>query len=166
MQDNLLEQFQRTSHISGGNAAYVEDLFEQYLKDPNSVPESWREYFNQLPMGGNVVDVPHSAIRQQFEQLGKSRVQRVAIASSYDGKATEYERKQVSVIQMISAYRQRGHQQAQLDPLGLQKRAHVPDLDLSFHNLSEADYDTVFQASNFYIGKNEATLREIHTALQ
>jgi len=166
MQDNQMEQFQRTSHISGGNAAYVEDLFEQYLKDPNDVPESWREYFNQLPISGGVLEVPHSAIRQQFELLGKSRARVIASNTAYDGKATEYERKQVSVIQMISAYRQRGHQHAKLDPLGLEQREHVRDLDLGFHGLSEADYDTVFQAKNFYIGKEEATLREIHTALQ
>lgn len=165
MQENLMEQFQRSSHISGGNAAYVEQLFEQYLVDPNAVPESWREYFNQLPVNGNVVEVPHSAIRQQFEALGKTIARPVVMQSTYDGKATEYERKQVSVIQMISAYRHRGHQRAQLDPLGLDKREMVRDLELGFHGLSEADYDTVFQASGFYIGKQEATLREIHTAL-
>ncbi len=43
MQDSIMERLWRTSHISGGNAAYVEDLFEDYLVDPNAVPEVWRE---------------------------------------------------------------------------------------------------------------------------
>lgn len=165
MQDSLMEQFQRTSHISGGNAAYIEDLFEAYLKDPNAVPESWREYFNQLPLTGSVTDTPHSVIRRQFEQLGKSYARPVAVQSSYDGKATELERKQVAVIQMISAYRHRGHQRAQLDPLGLAVREPVRDLELGFHGLCETDFDTEFQTGSFFIGKPEASLREIYTAL-
>lgn len=160
-----MERLWRTSHISGGNAAYVEDLFEEYLRDPNAVPESWREYFNQLPMVNADADIPHSTIREHFELLGKSR-QRPAASSLPGGQATEYERKQVAVIQMISAYRQRGHQRANIDPLGLRQLDSVRDLDLGFHQLSEADYDTVFQTSHFFIGKPEATLREIHQALE
>ncbi|MGB0223125.1 MAG: 2-oxoglutarate dehydrogenase E1 subunit family protein, partial [Luminiphilus sp.] len=44
-----MEQQRSTSHLSGGNAAYVEDLYEAYLKDPNDVPQQWREYFDRLP---------------------------------------------------------------------------------------------------------------------
>ena len=44
-----MEQQRSTSHLSGGNAAYVEDLYEAYLKDPNDIPQQWREYFDRLP---------------------------------------------------------------------------------------------------------------------
>ncbi len=44
-----MEQQLSTSHLSGGNAAYVEDLYEAYLKDPNEVPPEWRDYFDRLP---------------------------------------------------------------------------------------------------------------------
>ena len=71
MQDSIMEHFWRTSHISGGNAAYVEALYDTYLHDPNAVPEEWRNYFEQLPRVDGVVtqDIPHSntsASRSKF----------------------------------------------------------------------------------------------------
>jgi len=168
MHEGMMELFLKSSHISGGNAAYVEDLYEQFLVDANSVPEEWRNYFEQLPVVQDslpVQDIPHSTIRQQFELLAKQKLRPVA-ASLESHHATEYERKQVRVLQLISAYRQRGHQKANLDPLGLWQRPVPADLDLNFHHLTQADYDTLFQTGVFYIGKEEATLKEIHEALE
>src|SRR5690554_1892437 len=136
MQDSIMEQFWSTSHISGGNAAYVEALYDTYLHDANAVPEEWRNYFEQLPRVSGVVtqDTPHSIIRAQFEQLGKSRARTVATAaaSPAGSVSVEHERKQVKVLQLISSYRFRGHLKAQLDPLGLMEREQIPDLELSF----------------------------------
>ena len=67
----------------------------------------------------------------------------------------------MGVQQLISAYRRRGHRRAQLDPLSLHPRAEVEDLTLAYHNLSDADLDTVFPTNDLNIGKNEAPLREI-----
>jgi 2-oxoglutarate dehydrogenase E1 component len=146
-----MEQQRSTSHLSGGNAAYVEALYETYLKDPNDIPPEWRDYFDRLPKvqtsTNNLRDLPHSVLRQQFARISKMRV-RTEATRSQDSQATEYERKQVRVVQLISAYRQRGHQKAKLDPLALADRAPVADLELEFHELSEADLDTVFQVGS------------------
>lgn len=169
MQDSIMEQFWSTSHISGGNAAYVEALYDTYLHDPNAVPEEWRNYFEQLPRVNGVVtqDTPHSVIRAQFEQLAKTRVRLAASAPAAAGSVSvEHERKQVKVLQLISSYRFRGHQKAKLDPLGLMQRDQVPDLDISFHGLTPADMDTVFHTGNLFIGKEEAPLRDIIDALE
>jgi 2-oxoglutarate dehydrogenase E1 component len=164
-----MERLWRSSHIAGGNATYVEDLYESYLKDPNGVPGQWRDYFDKLPRVESetlqMEDVPHSVIRDRFAQISKMRV-RTEATVQHDSQATEYERKQVRVVQLISAYRQRGHQKARLDPLGLAEREHVPDLELSFHQLSTADFDTVFQTGSLHIGKADATLGEIYEALE
>ena len=164
-----MEQQRSTSHLSGGNAAYVEDLYEAYLKDPNEVPPEWRDYFDRLPRvetrTASLRDLPHSVLRAQFARISKMRV-RTEATRSQDSQATEYERKQVRVVQMISAYRQRGHQKATLDPLSLHPRSPVPDLELEFHELSEADLDTVFQVGSLYIGKADASLAEIRAALE
>ncbi|MCX2981478.1 2-oxoglutarate dehydrogenase E1 component [Halieaceae bacterium IMCC14734] len=162
-----MELLWKSSHISGGNATYVEDLYETYLKDPNAVPEEWRGYFDSLPrVNGNALqDVPHSTVRDRFAQIGKMRVRTEATVQQ-DSKATEYERKQVRVVQLISTYRQRGHQKAKLDPLGLAERQHIPDLELAFHELSTADFDTVFQTGSLHIGKADATLGEIVDAME
>ena len=130
MQKGSMELLWGSSHISGGNAAYVEELYEAYLTDPNAVPEEWRSYFEKLPRANDQVirDIPHSPVRNHFAQLGKQRIRKAAVAA--DSGITEHERKQVRVIQLCSAYRQRGHQKASLDPLGLWQREDVPDLDL------------------------------------
>src|SRR6056297_1543993 len=169
MQQSTMERLWRSSHIAGGNAAYVEDLYEAYLKDPNAVPEQWRDYFDKLPVVESRVsqlnDVPHSAVRERFARISKMRV-RTEATVAHDSQATEHERKQVRVVQLISAYRQRGHQKAKLDPLGLAAREHVADLELGFHSLSEADLDTVFQVGSLHIGSEDATLGEIVNALE
>ncbi|MEZ5573313.1 MAG: 2-oxoglutarate dehydrogenase E1 component [Halioglobus sp.] len=169
MQNSSMELLRQSSHIAGGNATYVENLYETYLKDPNSVPEQWRDYFDKLPMVASEIvqlkDVPHSVIRERFAQISKMRV-RTEATVQHDSQATEYERKQVCVVQLISAFRQRGHQKANLDPLGLAKREKVADLELSFHQLSPADFDTVFQAGTLHIGKADATLGEIYDVLE
>jgi 2-oxoglutarate dehydrogenase E1 component len=167
MQKSAMELLWKSSHISGGNAAYVEDLYEDYLNDPNTVPEEWRGYFEKLPRvkGQIAQDVPHSTIRNQFAQISKMRVRTAATAEA-DLGATAHERKQVSVLQLISAYRLRGHQKADLDPLKLAERISNPDLKLDFYQLSSADYDTTFQTGSLYIGKERATLGEILRSLE
>ncbi len=166
MQDSIMEHFWSTSHISGGNASYVEELYDTYLHNPNAVPEEWRNYFDQLPRVNGVLtqDTPHSVIRAQFELLGKSRVRTVAATGA--SASSDHELKQIKVLQLISSYRFRGHQKADLDPLGLMQREPVPDLDLSFHGLTSADLDTTFSTGNLFIGKDHATLREIIEALE
>ena len=158
-----------TSHIAGGNAEYVEALYELYLQDPNGVSPEWRDYFDKLPLvqsdAGTLHDLPHSVLRERFARISKMRMRTDATVAN-DSHATDYERKQVRVVQLISAYRQRGHQQASLDPLALTSRPAVPDLDLAFHELSEADLDTTFQVGTLYFGRSEATLSQIRDDLQ
>jgi len=164
MQQGIMELLWRSSHISGGNAVYVEALYETYLRDPNAIPAEWRDYFDRLPqVNGTHADLPHSTVQEHFTLLGRQK-QRPPAGSA--GVSTEYERKQVRVIQLVGAYRQRGHQKARLDPLGLQQRERVPDLELPYYGLSEADFDTLFQTGSLLIGKAEATLREIVGALE
>ncbi|GAB2189524.1 2-oxoglutarate dehydrogenase E1 component [Sessilibacter sp. MAH1] len=170
MQDSIMEALWSTSHISGGNAAYVEDLYDAYLHDPNAVPEQWREYFDQLPrvQGAVGADTPHSIIRQQFAQLAKDRVRgKATLGSSSAGAVSpEHEAKQIKVVQLINAYRSRGHKLAKTDPLEMEVKAEVADLDIHYHGLTTADLDTVFQTGDLMMGVDEAPLRDILSALQ
>ncbi|OUS11942.1 2-oxoglutarate dehydrogenase E1 component [Gammaproteobacteria bacterium 53_120_T64] len=162
MQDSIMEQFLSSSHFSGGNAAYIEGLYETYLHNPNGVPEEWRAFFDSLPHinGFAGADSSHATIQNHFELLGRKR-SRPLPAPGSGGVNVEHERKQVKVLQLIASYRERGHQKANLDPLGLMEREDVPDLKLGFHGLTDADLDTTYQTGPLYIGKEEATLREI-----
>ncbi len=162
-----MEQFLSSSHFSGGNAAYIEGLYETYLHNPNGVPEEWSSFFDSLPRtnGSITPDISHDTIIQHFELLGR-RQARPTPAPGSGGIHLEHERKQVKVVQLISSYRFRGHQKASLDPLGIMQREDVPDLHLHFHGLTDADLDTTFQTSPLYLGKPEATLREIVETLE
>ncbi|RAU44409.1 MULTISPECIES: 2-oxoglutarate dehydrogenase E1 component [unclassified Pseudomonas] len=165
MQESVMQRMWNSAHLSGGNAAYVEELYELYLHDPNAVPEEWRTYFQTLPADGSTVtDVSHSTVRDHFVLLGKN--QRRAQPVSAGSVSSEHEKKQVEVLRLIQAYRMRGHQGAQLDPLGLWKRTAPADLSIDHYGLTNADLDTTFRAGDLFIGKEEASLREIVDALQ
>ncbi|WP_462383175.1 2-oxoglutarate dehydrogenase E1 component [Pseudomonas sp. Marseille-QA0892] len=166
MQESDMQRMWSSAHLSGGNAAYVEELYELYLHDPNSVPEEWRTYFQKLPAGetASATDVSHATVRDQFVLLAKN--QRRAQPVSTGSVSTEHEKKQVEVLRLIHAYRLQGHQAAKLDPLGLAQRPAPADLSLSSYSLTDADLDTTFRSGDLCFGKEEATLREILQALQ
>ena len=165
MQESVMQRMWDSAHLSGGNAAYVEELYELYLHDPNAVPEEWRTYFQKLPTDGSAAtDVSHSTIRDHFVLLAKN--QRRAQPVSAGSVSSEHEKKQVEVLRLIQAYRMRGHQAAQLDPLGLWQRPVPADLAINHYGLTDADLDTTFRTGGLFIGKEEATLREIRDALQ
>ncbi|TFZ33045.1 2-oxoglutarate dehydrogenase E1 component, partial [Pseudomonas syringae] len=85
----------------------------------------------------------------------------------YDGSGSgEHGTKQVEVRRLIQAYRMRGHQAAQLGPLGLWQRPAPAELSINHYGLTNADLDTTFRAGDLFSGKEEASLREIHEALQ
>jgi 2-oxoglutarate dehydrogenase E1 component len=160
-----MQRMWESAHLSGGNAAYVEELYELYLHDPNAVPEEWRTYFQKLPADGSTAtDVSHSTIRDHFVLLAKN--QRRAQPVSAGSVSSEHEKKQVEVLRLIQAYRMRGHQAAKLDPLGLWQRPAPVDLSINHYGLTNADLDTTFRAGDLFIGKEEASLREIFDALQ
>ena len=167
MHESSMEQLWSTSQLAGGNVAYIEELYELYLKDPNAVPEQWRSYFNTLPRveGATTQDIPHSPIQEQFLLISKNQ-RRMASPATQSQVSSGYDQKQLRVFQLINAYRFRGHQHAKLDPLGIMEREQVPDLDLHFHELSQADMDTTFQTGSLFIGKDEAKLSEILEALE
>ena len=148
------------TELSADGAAYIEELYEQYLASPSSVTDGWRQYFDQFPKG----DQPHGSVREQFLLLGRnsSRVQPMQQSTV----STDHERRQIAVLQLIAAYRNRGHQKAKLDPLGLAKREQVPDLELAAHGLTKSDLDTIFNTGNLAIGKTEATLAEMIDAME
>jgi 2-oxoglutarate dehydrogenase E1 component len=165
MQESVMQRMWDSAHLSGGNAAYVEELYELYLHDPNAVPEEWRTYFQKLPTDGSAAtDVSHSTIRDHFVLLAKN--QRRAQPVSAGSVSSEHEKKQVEVLRLIQAYRMRGHQAAQLDPLGLWQRSVPADLAINHYGLTDADLDTTFRTGGLFIGKEEAALREIRDALQ
>lgn len=167
MHDSIMELMWRTGHLSGGNASYVEELYDKFLKDPDEVPDEWREYFAGLPKIAEDAgeDVSHKEIQDYFRKVGmNSRF--MPVLSNDAVVNSEHENKQVQVLHLISSYRVRGHQKAALDPLNLMHREKVRDLELDFYNLSTGDCSTIFQTGSLFINRDTASLREIIDVLE
>ena len=166
MADSFVERMRKSSHLSGGNAAYLESLYESFLNDPGAIAEQWSDYFDGLPRQRQTPDVPHSVIIDHFGRLGRNRLR--ARPEKVSTEITdEHATKQVRVLEVIAAYRNRGHRRARLDPLGVWRRADAPELDLAYHGLSPADLDTVFQTgSAHFFDVGTASLRNIVHALE
>ena len=164
----MLKQFQSNSYLFGGNAPYVEDLYESYLDNPASVPEQWRAYFDQMQLvtapgkGAGDRDVAHAPIIESFAMRAKQGTLRPS-ATQTDLTVA---RKQVYVQQLIAAYRILGSRWAQLDPLRRQERPQIPELEPAFYDLTETDMDTPFDAASLYFGQERMTLREIIKGLR
>ncbi|OIR16294.1 2-oxoglutarate dehydrogenase E1 component [mine drainage metagenome] len=150
--NNYLQMMQNTSLLSGGNNAFVEGLYEDYLQDASSVPAEWRAYFDKLQAANLQQDVAHSPIQRGFLELGKSRAEAPVHADE--------SRKQAKVLQLINAYRFLGARIAELDPLKRHPAPEVAELNPSYYGLSEADMDATFFTGSLEGGKR-MTLREI-----
>ena len=146
----LIKRFRDSSAYYGGNAAFVEALYESYLQDPGSVPKAWQDHFSELPKinGGVQGETSHHLLRENLQRLGKEKNRRPVTAGP--ALAARAAAKQASVLRLINAYRVRGHQNARLDPLGLHKMVHLPELSLEFHDLNEGDLETVFNTGSLY----------------
>ncbi len=152
--------------MAAGNAAYLEQLYEQFLADAASVPPVWRNYFESLPrVDGVVQDIAHSKIRDEFRRLAHHARPAAAPHVQPPAETLEAAHKQVRVLQLINAYRFRAHQIARLDPLGMREAPRIPELDLRYQGLTEADLDSVFETGSL-VGPRQATLREILAVLR
>src|ERR1700748_3767345 len=163
----MMKESQSNSYLFGGNAPYVEELYEAYLDNPASVPDNWREYFDALQNvpavdGSAANDVAHAPIVESFAQRARSN-SFLPRAGATDMSTA---RKQVFVQSLIGAYRFLGARWANFAPLKRQEHPQIPELEPAFYAFTEADMDQVFDASNLYFGFAQGPLREIIKALR
>ncbi len=120
--------FDPLSPLNGQNVAFLEDVFEQFQEDPNSVSAEWRAYFSQLSNSA-LLPTPQSSPSAATTSMTLDTV-----------AAT----KQGAVSRLISTYRAMGHKRAKIDPIGEMEVQDASELELEYHGLSDADLDTVF----------------------
>jgi len=156
--DSLLKQFSQSSQL-GANAAYIEDLYEQYLVAPDSVGPKWKAYFDGFK-GREAGDIPHSAVIDNIAAAGKA-----AARGLTNGAAAPSDDRERGVGKLITAYRSRGHLAADLDPLGMIAKPDAPDLALGFHRLSESDLSSEFSTGGV-AGKERMKLSDLFALLK
>jgi 2-oxoglutarate dehydrogenase E1 component len=151
---------ERTAFLYGGNAPFIESLYERYLDDPDSIDASWREFFDGL--GRETEDLFRRARRalEPREGDGATAPAAAGVVSLDDERSKRIIRDHLRIIMLVRAYRVRGHLVAQLDPLGLTERKHHPELDPATYGFEESDLDREFYL-DYVLGLEKATLREI-----
>jgi 2-oxoglutarate dehydrogenase E1 component len=159
--------YRGNTYLFGGNAPYVEEMYENYLSNPGSVPDNWREYFDALQHvpavdGSDSKDVPHLPVVNAFAERAKQGGTRVIMASA----DAQMGRKRTAAQQLIAAYRNVGQRWADLDPLKRTERPSIPELEPAFYGFSDADQETIFDTSNTFFGKDRMSLRELLNALR
>ncbi len=127
--------------LYGGNADFLEGLYEQYLRDPGSVDPRWRSYFQRMapPASG---ERPHGPVQAGIAE--RARSPRLLQPATPASGAAEHAAKQAAVSRLIQIWTNRGHLLAKVDPLGLTERPRPRVLDLDYFGLAEADLDTEF----------------------
>ena len=149
-----LKQLYQTSHLYGGNASYIETWYESWLDDPQSVPQTWRSYFESLPPA-ETEEQGHIAVEERFRKLSLSNYH-------YPATSTEFtDHKQASVSRLINSYRIRGHEVARLNPLGIPHHPPVADLELDFHDLNESDLEHEFDTGSLAVDQPRMKLKDI-----
>lgn len=121
------------SYLSGTEIAVVEDLYQQYIKDPSSVDKEWARFFEGFEFA-----------RKDYEA---------------EGEIPENFHKEFKVIRLIEGYRSRGHLFTKTNPVR-ERRKYSPTLDIENFGLDESDMDMVFQAAT-QVGMEPSTLRDI-----
>ena len=165
---SVYQTYSDNTYLFGGNAPYVEEMYENYLANPGSVPDNWREYFDALQHvpavdGSQAKDVPHLPVINAFAERAKQGGTKVVVASGAD---SEMGRKRTAIQQLIAAYRNVGQRWADLDPLKRTERPEIPELEPSYYGFSDADQETVFNTSNTFFGKDTMSMRELLNALR
>ena len=165
---SIYRAYANNTYLFGGNAPYVEEMYENYLANPTSVSDTWREYFDALQNvpavdGSNARDVPHLPVINAFAERAKQGGTKVVMATGAD---SEMGRKRTAVQQLIAAYRNVGARWADLDPLKRLGRDDIPELEPSFYGFSDADQETVFNTSNTFFGRDSMSLRDLMNALR
>jgi 2-oxoglutarate dehydrogenase E1 component len=160
-----MKQFLDNSYLFGGNAPFIEDLYEKYLVNPQSVPEEWREYFDRMQVlpGSSTKDVAHAPVVESFVQRAKRG--EFGAARTMPTETLSPERLQVAALLLVTAYRIAGSRWATVDPLKRMPRPNIPELEPAYYDLSEADLEHTVNAGSF-VGLDRTSLRTLIQALR
>jgi 2-oxoglutarate dehydrogenase E1 component len=161
----MLKEFLNSSYLFGGNAPFIEDLYERYLVNPTAVPEEWRDYFDRMQMlpGSAAKDVAHAPVVESFVQ--RSKRGEFAAERTLPTERMAPERLQVAALLLVTAYRIAGSRWATVDPLKRMPRPNIPELEPAYYDLSEADLEQVVNSGSF-MGLDRCSLRTLLQALR
>ncbi|MCA9489019.1 MAG: 2-oxoglutarate dehydrogenase E1 component, partial [Myxococcales bacterium] len=145
------------SLLSGDNAAFLDDQYAAWIRDPGSVDPELAAMFAELesPAASPAPTVPGE------RPSGRAR----SIFAGGGGPSAPVDpqsaRRQARVVQLINAFRVRGHLDAMIDPLDRRERVAHPELKHTYWGMTDADLDVVVDTAPAYGLPLRATVREI-----
>ena len=143
-----MSEYMSDSHTSGGHLSYLEDLYEGYLQDPNSISGEWRNYFDDLPFqNGFKKDSSHLDVIKHFQNAPRRSASRAEVVPQ------EKNPLEAKIQTLIKAYRDYGHTAANLDPLGIAEKVIHSDLHKTEGLFSSDDLSSKVNC-DFPIGTN------------
>jgi len=148
--------------LSGASADYIEALYHTYMASPDALPASWREYFQQ-GLGGEALIPTVSRVDRHPAAPDSPLPAEDTDAASKIPRDSQW--RDLSVRQLIDAYRELGHMVAAIDPLNLRNIPEIVELALEYHGLSEGDLDMEFDAEGIG-GAGRAPLKDIISRLR
>ncbi len=130
--------------LYGGNADFLEGLYEQYIRDPASVDARWRSYFERMAPPA-AAERAHGPIQAEIAERARAPRAAVAVCAPVPGPpGVDNAAKQAAVSRLIQIWTNRGHLLAKVDPLGLTVRPRPRVLDLGYFGLADSDLETEF----------------------
>ncbi|MGH7113904.1 MAG: 2-oxoglutarate dehydrogenase E1 component, partial [Stellaceae bacterium] len=151
------------SFLTGANAGFIADLYARYAEDPASVDESWRRFFAEI---GDDAPAALAELRgPPWAQPPAASINGAAGAALDAEGLRRATIDSIRALQLIRSYRVRGHLEADLDPLGLDRRGPYPELDWRSYGFAELDLHRAIFINNIF-GRERASLREIVTILR
>ncbi len=132
------------SFLNAAHTSFFADLYDKYLKNPDSVEPSWRAFFQGYDFGSE----SHGFFNEED-----------VVSTADISEMPESMQKEFQVIRLIDGYRSRGHLFTETNPVR-ERRKYSPTLDLENFGLTEADLNTVFSAGEI-IGIGAASLTDI-----
>lgn len=151
------KDFKQSSGLYGGNASYVEELYEQYLQNPQAVSEYWQRYFSTIKADSSS-EVSRLAVQEKFAYLA----QLPAAAGGVDSVEMQ---KQIAVLNLIAAYRYRAHRSAEVDPVDIRERRGMEEFEIKRYGLDENDLNKTFQVDGAF-GQQQMTLKTLIAKLE
>src|SRR5690349_6374772 len=117
-----------TTFLTGANAGFIAELCARFLEDPNTVDESWRRFFSEMGEDASVALAELHA--PNWSRAASFVIADLAAAADVNAEALRLAAiDSIYALNLIRAYRVRGHLEADLDPLGLSTRGPYPELD-------------------------------------
>ena len=140
--------YKKTSFIAGNNSEFINEFYADYISDPNSLPESWRKFFDGLSDDEKLVyDNLRGPSWSPMKKIKKSKIKLNDNTSSEEtslhlnlDSIKQASKDSVRAIMLIRAYRIRGHLIANLDPLSIQKKEEHPELKPESYGFAKKDY--------------------------